>query len=134
MKRGLGRKEEEEGGGDERKRRIMSGLRAAGVPLPWCSLSRRETRTHSLPGNFFRPPKNDWSHLASVMQFLPGAYMTQAPGPGSAQKLIILGSGSRGVRSERGRRRDFVEESACFRGAKPTYARGRRPLESQLFP
>lgn len=53
------------------ERRITPAERAAGVR---CHGSLYERHAHSLPGNFFRlrltTPENDWSHLASTMQFL----------------------------------------------------------------
>lgn len=111
-------------GWDEEKRRggrIILGREQQVFALPWFAFSKGNAYTQ-LARQFLSTPENDWSHLASVMQFLPRAYTVRAPGPGSAQKLIISGSGSRG----RAKEEEETTSSASWkrvrvRGAKPAY-------------
>ena len=65
---------------------------------------------YSLPGNFFRPllpslvPENDWSHLASVMRFLPGS-LARALARSEANNLKAASrAGPSGISRERDRK------------------------------
>lgn len=93
-----------------------------------------ERRAHSLPGNFFRlrltTPENDWSHLASVMQFL--LRRVRRPGFRARTRAEANNFGNRVEPSERGRDgyRDASlrgRKSACSRPRTRTH--DRYPLE-----
>lgn len=83
-----------------------------------------ERRAHSLPGNFFRlrltTPENDWSHLASAMQFL--LRRVRRPGFRARTRAEANNFGIRVEPSERERDRRW---DASLRGRKSACSRPR---------
>lgn len=80
-----------------------------------------ERRAHSLPGNFFRlrltTPENDWSHLASAMQFL--LRRVRRPGFRARTRAEANNFGIRVEREGETDARPFVEERVRVHGREP---------------
>lgn len=107
--------------------RIIPGREQQVFALPWLALSKGNAYTQ-LARQFLSTPENDWSHLASVMQFLPRAYTV----PGLPGARVRAEANNFGIRISRGRAKEGEETTSSVSWKRECVFAARNPHTREI--